>query len=330
LYAAYAYARSSGDWSFVEKNWPLMSGTLRYFLVEHDWNNMQTGAREHSASSAIDMDGIGYEGALAYMKMAENLGKKDEAALGRLLLARLAVSTTMRWMGSGFDKPDSPQIPWEQMTHISVGLNEMFGFDTLSLKGGPDFVNGELALSLSWVGQYPELYMLHQWGLGDTFWKDFEYKLVEKKLTDWRKDHPGNRNNHPANVCAHLYQRGLLGASAQELRQELGKQEGWGLTPPPEIAEENAATYAMVIGKEFPLRINDWGRAKLMYGRYDSGLRVASMAFQSDQPATLMLTVLQSANKYTLNGKVITPGVLDRQRVAIPLPAGRAEIEVAF
>ena len=109
LYGLWAYARCSGDWEFVRSKWPIVRGALEYYLMESDWCLMGTGAREYNASSAIDMDGISFEGAVAYASMAEELGLEDEAAFGRFLATRLAMPTCMRWIGIEWLRPETVQ-----------------------------------------------------------------------------------------------------------------------------------------------------------------------------------------------------------------------------
>jgi hypothetical protein len=344
LYAAWAYARCSGDWPLIAQNWPALRGALEYYLVQHDWNNMQTGAREHSGSSAIDMDGIGYEGAIAYAAMSEQLGYADDAALGRLLAARLGLSTVIRWLGPAWTRPG---LPREQWTSVGVGLSEFAGFDTFGARhGGPDHAAGEIALSLSWVGQYPELYDLHLRGAGRDFWQWFEHDFVEKKMENWRKDHPGNRNNHPANIAAHLYMRGLLGAPLAELRDELSRQAKWGLEPHGDIARENAALYAMLVGRDFPVSLTSWGRAAVLEAVYDDAQKRATLRFRSDRPGELTLALAPHAAppaSVLLNGKPVRPEITTATATAsattsttaattlrLPLPEGESRYEISF
>lgn len=330
LYGAWAYARSGGDWPFIEQKWPAIRGALEYYLVQHDWNNMQTGAREHSGSSAIDMDGIGYEGAVAFAAMSQELGYADEAALGRLLMARLSLSACMRWLGPAWTRPGLPREQWKS---VGVGFSEFAGFDTFGARhGGPDHASGEIALSLSWVGQFPELYHAHLQGLGRDFWQWFEQDFVEKKMQDWRKDHPGNRNNHPANIAAHLYLRGLLGAPTSELLDELSRQGKWGLEPGTLVAQENAALYAMIAGRDFPVTLVSWGRAAVKEAGFDRVARRAHLEFSGTQPLTLTLAVTATPNAIRINGAPVpADAVLSvRGQIQLALPAGDSRVELQF
>ncbi|OAM91266.1 hypothetical protein OH491_22330 [Termitidicoccus mucosus] len=332
LYGLWAYARSSGDWDLVKERWPVMRGAFEYYLVQHDWCQMQTGAREHSGSSAIDMDGIGYEGAVAFTAMADALGRADEAALGRLLVARLAVPTAVRWLGQKWTHPQEKRNDWDR---IGVGLSEVRGFDFLdSRKGGPDHVASELALSLSWAGQYPELYHLHRWTLGDDFWRWFEDYYVEHKIEDWRKNHPGNRNSHPANITAHLYMRALLGEPADSLRGELERQAKWGLAPKSETAQENAAFYALLLGRDFPVSLVAWGRAGVKKARYDTadGKQRAVLEFSSKTPFTLELALARAPRQTTVNGRALSADavVIKNNRARLEIPEGESRIILQF
>ena len=302
LFGPYTYARTTGDWQLIQNRWPILQAASRYFLLSHDWNNMQTGAREFSGSSAIDMDGIGYEGAIAYWQMASKLGKTDEAAIAQLLASRLAISTCIRWVGYQWDHPQDG-IPND---YIGVGLGEKNGFDVMHFKHhSKDHIISELALSLAWVGQYPELFNLHLWGLGKSFWQDFEYKLMNH-LPDFRINYKGNRNNHPANVCTNLYLRGLLGESTDQLTAELGKQEKWGKTPGQQVAMENAGFYALLMGKDCPIRLHDWGKARVEQATFNSQTLLAQITINSKLPDQLTWTLLKTPQNATCNGKPIT------------------------
>ncbi|RRJ95066.1 hypothetical protein Ga0100231_012855 [Opitutaceae bacterium TAV4] len=334
LYGMWAYARCSGDWDFVAQKWPALRGAFEYYLVQHDWNNMQTGAREHSGSSAIDMDGIGYEGAVAFAAMSQELGYTDEAALGRLLTARLGLSTTMRWIGPAWTQPLRPRDQWDT---VGVGFSEFSGFDTFHARhGGPDHAASEIALTLSWVGQYPELYDLHLRGLGRDFWQWFEQDFVGKKMVDWRKNHPGNRNNHPANITAHLYMRGLLGAPISELTDELAKQSEWGLEPRAAVAQENAALYALIAGRDFPVSLISWGRAAVKKAEFDKVAKQADLEFSSSVPALITFAVTTLPEIIRLNAKPVTATTIttassgEEIRLQLSLPPGESRIEIIF
>lgn len=329
LYGVWAYARSSGDWKFVEDRWGLLRGALEYFLVENDWAYFTTGAREHSGSSAIDMDGIAYEGVVAYAEMAKALGREDDEALGRFLMARLAVPTSIRWLGKLWTQPGLDRSAW---TKIGVGFSEFAGFDFLpSREGGPDHASSELALSLSWVGQYPELYSLHRWALGDDFWRWFEYDYVEKKLVDWRADHQGNRNNHAANITAHLYQRALLGESTQVLRDELVKQGTWAMNPSGPTARENAPFYAMLLGRDFPVSLVSWGRAGLIAAQYDATTKRGTLTFSADRPEAVTLALQKRPLQVIVNGQETMLRFASGDAVGhFEVPAGKSNVELIF
>lgn len=328
LFGPYAYARISGDWQLLANRWPIFQGMMRYFLLSHDWNNMQTGAREFSGSSAIDMDGIGYEGAVAFWQMAKKLGHKNDAAIGQLLASRLAVSTTMRWLGTRWD---DPQISLPTLA-IGVGLGERGGFDIMKLQphhNGPDHIHSELALSLAWVGQYPELFNLHRWGLGDAFWNHYQNQLIENILPDWRKNYPGNRNNHPANICTNLYMRGLLGATSQSMRDELAQQKNWGLTPGQQVATENAGLYSMILGMDCPIRLHDWDKAKITQATFNPKTKQARITIQSPIAMSLTWSLLQTPLSATCNGQAIKI-IASQLPQQLQLPKGQSNLVIAY
>jgi hypothetical protein len=330
LYGAWAYARSSGDWKTIVENWDAMQGAIRFFLVCHTWTNMQTACREHTGSSAIDMDGIGYEGALGFLQMAEALNKNDDAAMARMLLSRLALSTVSRLWGMRWRYPNLPSEKWNA---FGMGFSEG-GFDLLNnRRGGPDFVNSELALTLSWAGQYPVLYDLHIWGAGKPFWNFLEYNYLENKIENWRKKHKGRRNWHDANICAHLYMRARLGESQKKLKAELEKQfygkRKWFFSPDPRLACENAAFYALYLGQDIPVRLKNWGRLALIKAEYDANTRRAHLAFRGDRPDFITLEILRPAISYSINGQkrnALSKG----DAVKLEVPAGESTVELFF
>mgnify|MGYP001198601176 CR=1 FL=1 len=327
LYGPYSYAAASGDWELVRQHWPLLRGAMRYFLLAHDWCQMQTAAQEESGSSNIDMDGIGYLGAVAFLKMAEQLGEEDDLAAARLLTARLAVSASMRWLGADLLTPD---VPATQRRFVTVGFNESGGF---SVRGpaniqDPDRLVGELALSLAWVGEYPELYQLHLWGCGEAFWRDFADRFLETVSPDWRRDYPGNRNGHSANLCAFLYLRGMLGASQQELTAEVEKLPVL-TSPSPMTVHFNAPFYAMLFGMEFPVRLERWGGAAPLTARFDREKRRAELAFRSETPFRLELKLSELPTAVSVNGAP-QPRPEKTGPFALKLPAGESRIELDF
>jgi hypothetical protein len=324
LTAAALYARTSGDWAWAGRNWPAIDGMLRYFLVQHDWTHMQGPAREHSGSSAIDMDVISTAGVAGYVALADGLGRADDAALGRLLLARLGLSLGFRWAGLRWERPGQPMEQWPGVTH---GFAEYRGWDYLGFDWGPDHVHGELALGLSWMGNYAPVYRQHLRALGPDFWRWWEYEAVGKRLADWRSDHKGNRNNHPANVCSNLYLRAMLGASTEELRGELERQP-WGLKPGGESAKENAGFYALLLGRAAPLRLIDWGRAEPLSATWDSG--TATLDFITGSPEVVTLQLDRAPVGATLDGQAIAIPLAGEQLVALPAGSHRLVLRFAL
>lgn len=323
LYGPYTYALTSGDWDLVRSHWPIMQGAFRYFLMAHDWCQMQTAAQEESGSSDIDMEGIGYEGAVAYMNMAKILKLEDDYAIGKLMVARLAVPCAMRWRGSRLLNPETPE---NQIKYVTVGLSEATGFNRRSTKtnANPDFLIGELALGLAWVGQYPELYDVHLWGAGKPFWQDFSSRFWEQELPDWRKDYPGNRNGHSANICAILHLRSLLGAPKAELIAEMEQQKLLP-APAPISIHFNAPFYAMLIGMEFPIRLESWGDAKPLETVFDEKNRIAEMSFDAKGPAELVFALDETPTLVTLNDRAV-----DYSQNRVSLPSGKSQVKIYF
>lgn len=326
LYSLDAYASLSGDWKFAREKWPQVRATLEYFLLEHDWCQMQTAAREHSGSSAIDMDCIGYQGVVAFVRMAEKLGFEDDAAYGRFLLARTALPLNVRWLGHRWMNPEADPA---DLSSLGIGLSENTGFDLMSAKLDPNYVNSQTALMLSWLGQFPEVYDAHLWGTGQKFFDWFERDYVEKKLPDWRKQWPGNRNNHPANVSAHLYLRALLGFPQQEIRDELGKQSAWGLDPKGEVARENAPLYALLLAADSPVILRDWGQAKPEEFQYDPLNRTARLRFASTRPEKVIVEIRTPAKSLMMNDQNV-PTKAEAGLLHLDLPVGESIVSIAF
>jgi len=338
LYSLWAYARCSGDWEFVQAKWPVVRGMVEYFLLEHDWCVMGSGAREHSASSAIDMCGIAYEGIVAYAQMAKELGFADESGFARFVAARLALSTTIRWVGLDWRQPEQSRDEW---TDIGVGFSEFRGVDYHTINSSDaDKIVSEIALSLSWVGQYPVLYDLHRWALGDDFWKWFQWDLVENRMVDWRTNHPGNRNNHAANVFAHLYFRLLLGESRQKLVEELEIQQAWAsspterngfnaMNPTGDTALENAGFYAMLEGMNFPLVLQSWGHAGIQIAEFNNEENTAKLGLKSSKEFTLSAQINREVTDVSVDGVVTEYSVNDGVLV-VQVPSGQTRITVRF
>lgn len=326
LYSLDAYASLSGDWEFAREKWPRVQAALEYFLLEHDWCHMQTAAREHSGSSAIDMDCIGYQGVVSFVRMAEKLGFEDDAAYGRFLLARVALPLNVRWLGHRWVTPKADPTT---LSTLGIGLSENTGFDLMSAKLEPNYVNSQTALMLSWLGQFPEVYDAHLWGTGREFFDWFERDYVENKLPDWRNQWPGNRNNHPANVSAHLYLRALLGFPVQDLRGELQKQSAWGLNPKGEVARENAPLYALLLAAGSPVILRDWGTSRPEKFQYDPASQTARLRFVSARPEKALIETRAPVRGLEVNGRN-TPAKPENGLLSLDLPSGESVVSITF
>lgn len=331
LYGLWAYARTTGDWDLLDKNWDMIKGILQYFLVCHDWTMLQTGCREHSASSSCDMDGAAYQGAAAFLHMATTLNKKDDIAVGRMMLSRLALSTVTRWRGMSWKQPGSSQKQWDA---ISLGLCENRGFDCMDLKyRSPNNLHGHLALSLSWIGEYPMLYNLHLWGCGKEFWKTLEYDWLEKKLPDWRKNYPGYLSFHYSTVLTHLYMRACLGEKQSQLRTELDKQinkkgKKWFFEPDTRQAAEQAPFYALYFGGDFPASIRSWGKAILKSAEYKQETKTAVIVLDSQNQDVVKLDFKVKPKSGTVNSKKILS--LNVGKNIFKIPPGKSTITIKF
>ncbi len=321
LYASNLYARASGDWEMLEKNWALLNAVMEYYKVHHDWCYMQAPCHESTGDSAFDMDLIGYLGAVGYMRTAEALGKEEEAAIGRLLVARFSVPLSMRWLGAKWVAPDlsdSVSVPFS-----SPGITDSQGFVR---EQSP---NWKIGLSLSWKGPSPEAFMAQIWGCGEEFWKFFEYDLIEKiEPSLWTE----KNWYRPKNVVANLYMRGLLGAPSQKIidaLDEQGKTSVLGLSPKVAEAREYAPVYAMAIGMNYPVVLKDWGHAALLSAEYDESNSQAVIKFDSKRESIVTLEITQSAKSYVING--IAQGHLDMGNdVQVKLPTGKTTLEINF
>ncbi len=306
------YARFTGDWKTIEQNWEMIRRFPLYYYLSHDWTMMQSGCREHTAASAIDMDVISYEGAAGLYRMAKTLRREDDAAAAAMLLSRYALADTQKWRGPSYRNPALKPEEWRGM---GIGFSEHYGFEVMSARGkDQNYINSEIALSLAWIGNYPCFYAMLLTGDGEEFWRFFEYTYVEKTLDDWRKQHPGHRNWHDANIAAHLYMRLLLGEKREAVRKELEAQKMW--SPSPRMAAENAGMYALYFGGDSPVRLADWGKAKLLRFDWNRTDRVLEAEFESPEPATLVFECREKPQS--------------GPESPLPLPPGRRTVRWSF
>lgn len=306
------YARLTGDWAFIRANWPRIRRIPLYFLYGHDWTMLQTGAREHTAGSAIDMDVITYEGTAALVRMAETVGDRDVAALAEMLLSRYALSFVCKFSAGAWKTPEVPRRDWRE---YGVGFNEQFGFDMMGpARGEPNLVNSEIALCLAWIGHFPEVFRLAVERGGADLWRDFESAFVENVLVDWRKRHPGRRNCHHANVTPHLELRLMLGESREKIAGELEAQKLF--LPDPYAAAECAGFYAYWLGGHAPVTLESFAPAKLLSFVWDEPKGTVRAEFESAEPFRPRVTV---------TGKPTRAPDLSR-----PLPKGRTTLEWAW
>ena len=225
----------------------------------------------------------------------------------------------MRWV--------TPDLPPERWGSISHGFNEHLGWDLLGLDWDADLVHGELALGLSWMGNYAPVYRQHLAVLGDSFWRWWEYDLAGRRLPDWRNDHPGNRNNHAANLCAHLYMRALLGTPTVTLRAEVEQLKL--LNPTHEVASENGGFYALLLGRDAPVRLRDWGHAAPLDATWDAVARRAVLRLCYPAPERIALGLMAIPTRMTVNGTARQVPTATGDWTT-DMPAGEVVIEMEF
>jgi len=330
LSGLWAYAASSGDWQTIRDNWDKIRKISRYYYLSHDWTTMQTGCREHTASSAIDMDVISYDGVCGYYHLAKELGKTDDANDALMLLSRLALSNSMKWHAVDWR---SPGLPLKEHKSIGIGFNDKFGFEAMAARGkDPNYINSELSLSLAWIGHFPTFYAMLLFGNPADYWQFFEYDYVETKLDSWRTQHPGSRNWHDANLTAHLYLRRLLGESKESIDREMAnlknnKGDAFLLNPDPRMAAENAGFYALQTGFASPVRLLDNGQCVLQMFAGSDNFKTVKLTLTSVKAGVIKLELRQKPARVVYNGEAIAvnPGVIE-----LPVAAGQNEFVFSF
>ena len=219
------YAAFSGDWDFVRKNWQKIRRIPLNWVYEHGWTMLQSGSREQTAASGIDMDVITYEGMAALARMAETIGENDAQAMAEMMLSRYALMMCAKNFGPAWQTLPckTPHAEWDV---AALGLYEGGGFWTRKGdNGSPGIDNALFALNLSWSGMCPPLYEQLISGCGGEFWRIHEYEFIEKKLKGWRRDLPPIRNCALENVAAHILMRLMIGGSREEARADMGRAD---------------------------------------------------------------------------------------------------------
>lgn len=321
LYACDLYARASGDWETMEANWPLVNAVMQFYHTHHDWAHLQVPCHESSGATAFDMELIAYLGAVGYTRMAETLGREDDAAMGRLILARLGVPLSVRWLGARWVAPElcgPVEVPFS-----SPGLTDEVGFVRTQ---SPHW---HIGLSLTWKGPFYEAFAAQLWGAGKEFWHYFQKDLIEQVQPSlWTEDSWYRIKN----VAAHLYMRGLLGIPTDAMVSEIERQGELGilgLSPTPREARLYAPLYAMIIGRDHPMTLRNWGRAALLSGTYDEHTNTARIEFECAQPFEVELALRQPAVSHDING--VRHGTVEAgDAVIVALPAGRSRLELQF
>jgi len=159
-------------------------------------------------------------------------------------------------------------------------------------------------------------------------------------MVDWRTNHPGNRNNHAANVFAHLYFRLLLGESRQKLVEELEIQQAWAsspterngfnaMNPTGDTALENAGFYAMLEGMNFPLVLQSWGHAGIQIAEFNNEENTAKLGLKSSKEFTLSAQINREVTDVSVDGVVTEYSVNDGVLV-VQVPSGQTRITVRF
>jgi hypothetical protein len=176
-------------------------------------------------------------------------------------------------------------------------------------------VNSEIALSLAWIGDFPEVFRLLRERCGEAMCRDFEYSFVEKTLVDWRKQHPGGRNWHHGNVTPHLLLRLMLGESRAEIERELRAQKNM-LPPFPYAAVECAGFYAYLFGGDSPVTLESFAPARLVSFERERAAGTVKAVFESSVPFS---------PRFTVRGTPVSAPELGRT-----IPAGRTELVWKF
>lgn len=103
----YEYGLWSGKWDTLNYNWDnasiCITQMLRPLEIFHDWAYMAGSLTIYGgAGSIMDMFNAQLEGYFAYAKMAEALGKGQEAEWGRYLAAKAQIPFIMRWASKDY------------------------------------------------------------------------------------------------------------------------------------------------------------------------------------------------------------------------------------
>lgn len=213
----YEYGLWSGNWAGLNADhWDTgdVNITEIFYALElfHDWAYMAGSLNTYGGGSEMDMFGAQLEGYYTYAKIAEALGKADEAAWGRYLAAKAQIPFAMRWAskdyiaqyyftdpggytqiisGFGEAEPSGPLTDtwnavflledWSDWT-ISGERIELLGFDALRVIAGDYFKDMLIQFDNEFdniVGSTGEI-------MYGSFWEDKIYAFYT-----WRDVEPG-------------------------------------------------------------------------------------------------------------------------------------------
>lgn len=289
-YSLALYAKYTGDWAFVETQWPRIMDTLRIFEVLNDWAVPQTTSREAVKYGSIDMDTIAYAGLTGLERMAEVLDKKEDHDRIAYLRAKMAASTALRFNFPQYLDPDKkyPEL-------FGVGFAE----DGPALERaapGKGVGLDHVAMCLTWTGELPEMYGFYFNVLGPDYMREFQSGFMDKYFSDWRTM-PFNTNRSAAHIAARSY---LPDWPAEGIREDVAawlkhiKRD----TPP-------YATSGMVgawSGHDTGVSLVNWEPARFISSSWQQADRKLEVQLAADKPFALEFSAPGKVRSAHLDG----------------------------
>ncbi|EIQ01565.1 hypothetical protein OpiT1DRAFT_00136 [Opitutaceae bacterium TAV1] len=318
-YSLYLYALYSGDWDTVRRLWPRVMETFRIFEMLNDWAIPGTTSREAVKYGSIDMDTIAYAGVTATHRMAQVLGRTDDANRLAYLQAKIAAATALRFNFPRYLDPEN-----KHPNLYGVGFAE----DGPAMeRAAPNHTVGldHIAMCLTWTGEMPEMYDFYLNILGRDFFTRFQRDFMDKHFSGWRK-----MAYNQSRSAAHIANRAWLPDwPADSLKTDIDtwldhrKQKY--------TSYSSAGMFGAYTAHETRVYLVAWEPARFGSSRYDHAARLLSVELENPKPFELEIhapvppAILRLDNREQPLAGIQSNGNHHR----IPLPHG-GKIELRF
>lgn len=331
------YARHTGDWERIRKNWPDIRANYLPLLRRCDWASMATGTTDSRLAHSIDMAPDSWIASEAMYKLAVRMGERRTADLAAMVAAKEAVPLVTSLLKRELEMAYCNTWDWNSQ------LPEI-GYSQSGAVASTRWDNPVLSTSMI-VGMHYSAPLLDLYRATAPEALAAFMARMKKSYPHWKNPRhlrKGDRLsiNGPLTFARYLFFSDIENAPTDELAElaSIGALERggslWGTTSGSCYYLLTNSAAALLVGRDAPVRLRNWEPARLEQAFYQEKGNSAQLTFVSPEPFRVEFTSFAEPAEILVNGKKAAANTFGyspaNNRLELQLDKGRSKVTLRY